>query len=516
MSIFDIRLKGYLISTTILINHRSYETRLAYLENNELSEIMLERRRESGVVGNIYKGIVSKVLPGMQAAFVDIGLERSAFLYVADLGPDLLNNDSYTLPDEIAKATVDGQDKSRNGDYPPIDQFISVGDELIVQVAKDPIASKGARITTYITLPGRHLVLMPTIEHIGISRRISNEAERSRLRKTLTEIKPEGMGVIARTVAEHREIEDFIHDRDFLVNLWHIVEKTASNKKAPTLLYQDLDLILKTMRDLFTREVERVCIDDENEYLRCREFAARLVPQLQNRIEFYRDQEPIFDAFNIEVEVNKLGNKKVWLKSGGYIVIDQTEALTAIDINTGRYVGKKNLEDTILQTNLEAAREICCQLRLRNIGGIIIIDFIDMDHDENRQRVLQALTQGLSQDRAKTNILPISELGLVEMTRKRVRDSIGRVLHEPCHYCDGKGHLKSPHTVCYEIFREIQRISAIYRGKKLYVEACAEVADIMFSEEAEYVEKLEQLFCIKLVIKSNPHFHQEHFEIVPL
>lgn len=501
------------MSTTIFINHRSYESRVAYMENGELSEILIERKREGGIVGNIYKGVVSKVLPGMQAAFVDIGLEKAAFLYVADLGREQLGVDA-ALPD-LEDGDANGE-KARSTEYPPIDEILRLGDELIVQVSKEPISTKGARITSYITLPGRHLVLMPTIDHIGISRRIASEQERHRLRSILNDLKPEGMGLIARTVAENRQKEDFASDQSFLTNLWDVIMKKAGEVKAPALLYQDLDLILKTMRDLFTREVATLYIDDEAEYLRCREFASRLLPHLFDRIELYHGKEPLFDAFNIEVELNKLSNKKVWLKSGGYIVIDQAEALTAIDVNTGRYVGKKNLEDTILQTNLEAAREICYQLRLRNIGGIIIIDFIDMEEEENRLKLLQALEVNLKKDRAKTNVLPVSELGLVEMTRKRVRDSIGRVLYESCHYCEGRGFLKSPHTVCYDIFREIQRIAGIYKGKKLYIEAYADVADIMFSEEAEYVEKLEEDCCVKLVIKSNPHFHQEHYEIVPL
>ncbi|WP_027390401.1 Rne/Rng family ribonuclease [Chrysiogenes arsenatis] len=499
------------MSRKIIINRKEYETRVAYLENDELVELFIERKQESSLVGNIYKGVVTKVLPGMQAAFVDIGLEKAAFLYVADI--EGANDDFSHLIDGVNR----DPEHSSTVELPCIDELVKVGDQLLVQISKEPISTKGARITTYVTLPGRHLVLMPTINHVGISRRIEREHERERLRTILEAMRPAGVGMIARTVAENKNADDLRADLDFLSGLWKtITQKNGGSVKAPALLYQDLDLTFKTMRDLFTREVDSLIVDDEGEYNRAREFAARLLPHLHDRIEHYRGKEPIFDAFNIEVEVAKIYSRKVWLKSGGYIVIDQGEALTAVDVNTGRYVGKKNLEDTLLQTNLEAAKEIAYQLRLRNIGGIIIIDFIDMEDEENRQRVVQALEHSLKIDRAKTNVLPFSELGLVEMTRKRVRDSLGRILCEPCHYCEGKGFIKSPHTVCYEIFREIRRISGVYRGKKLYVEAYSDIADILFSEAADYVETLENDCDVKLVIKSNNHFHQEHYEIVPL
>lgn len=503
------------MSRTIVINARGYETRVAYLENTQVCELFIERSADQSIVGNLYRGVVSKVLPGMQAAFVDIGLEKAAFLYVADIEgssePEALSH----LVENGNGAQGQGQ-AHRSSEYPPIETLLRPGDELIVQVSKEPISTKGARITTFITLPGRHLVLMPTIDHVGVSRRIEDDQSRASLRELLNGIKPQGMGLIARTVCEGKTDEEITADLRFLTGLWEDIRERSGTSTAPALLYQDLDLPLKTLRDLFTREVDHLVIDSESQYERCRDFARRLLPHLYDRIEHFQGKEPIFDHYNVEVEIAKIYNKKVWLKSGGYIVVEQTEALTAVDVNTGRYVGKKSLEDTIFQTNLEAAKEIAYQLRLRNIGGIIIIDFIDMDEDDNRQRVIDALDQALRQDRAKTNVLAFSALGLVEMTRKRVRDSMLRILCEPCHYCEGRGYIKSPATVCYEIFREIRRISGVYRGKRLYVEAYSDVADLMFDTESEYVERLETSCDVRLVIKANSHFHQEHYEIVPL
>ena len=514
----------------LVVNAAPHETRVALIENGTISELFYERKRERGVVGNIYKGKVVRVLPGMNAAFVDIGLEKAAFLYVTDVfggGEDfeffLGEDDEEGNSEEDAEeegAEEGGENdeiphhRKRRGEEPRknIDELLHENQEILVQVAKAPIGSKGARVTCHISLPGRHLVLMPTVDHIGVSRRIANDKERKRLRELVSECKPKGSGFIIRTVAENKPRFDLKADMDFLLHIWNEVGKKRDQVKAPACLYEDLDIITRCARDLFGSSVEKLVIDNENEYKRLHAHISASMPQYIDRLDLYRSDEPIFDAYGIDIEISNALNRKVSLKSGGYIIIDQCEALTAIDVNTGRFVGKRNLEDTITKTNMEAVKEIVYQLRLRNIGGIIIIDFIDMDKESNREKVYHALQEALKTDKAKTNVLKISELGLVQMTRKRVRESLGRTLTEPCHYCDGRGYLRSARSVAYDIFQEISREAPNIKGDQVIVSAHPEVAQALL-EEPNATSELEKYFGKRIIIKSRPTFHQEQFDI---
>jgi len=664
-------------NSILVINAAGAETRVALVESGTIHEYYLERKREKGIVGNIYKGRVVRVLPGMQAAFVDIGLEKAAFLYVGDVygDPDFSEEfeltegehaqhlvevpseqeaeeqevkalaggepvpaltplpgdlpaapptpaeagDAATLPGlspaavlppeplaaptpaaggeapipltqvvepapapeptggavvaaaepvaaplaEVALAPApaapaetpvpasgqitarpealprearadrerdrsrrDGRDDRRRGrngrgreeerrprEQKSIQDLLKEGQEVIVQVAKDPIGTKGARITSHISIPGRHLVFMPTVDHVGISRRIEREGERRRLREVVDRMRPEGTGFIVRTVADGVEAQKLEADIRFLIQVWNEIIRTKDKVSAPALLHPDLDLILRATRDLFTSDVHKLVIDDREEYDRILRFVREQAPHLESQIELYTGQEPIFDSYGIEQELKRAGQRKVWLKSGGYIIIDQAEALTAIDVNSGRYVGKKNLEETITKINVEAAKEIVYQLRLRNIGGIIIIDFIDMDKPQNRDKVFKALQDALGRDKAKTNVLKISELGLVEMTRKRVRESITRMTTEPCSYCDGKGHIRSRVTVAYEIFREIRRDAPSFPEPVLVVNCHPEVARIVQGSERDELRYLMDRFNKTIQVKPQSGYHQEQFDI---
>jgi ribonuclease G len=395
-----------------------------------------------------------------------------------------------------------------------IEDLLKEGQEIIVQVSKEPIGTKGARVTSYISLPGRYLVYMPSVEHIGISRKIEDEKERERLRQIIKRVQGSGEGYIVRTVSEGKDEEELQADKQFLNRLWVNIQKKGEKASAACLLHSDLDLVLRVVRDLFTSEVDRMVIDSPSEYYRVKEFVNNFLPNLENKIELDDGNEPIFDAYGVEVEISRALKRRVWLKSGGSIVIDQTEALVAIDVNTGRYVGKRNLEETIFKTNMEAAREIACQLRLRNIGGIIIIDFIDMEEHKNRMLVYNALQKAQMNDKAKATIYEISELGLVQMTRKRVRESLGRSLMEPCSYCEGEGYIKSKVTVCYDIFREISRIAPLSKEKKVLVITQSDIADMLYDEERRGVEELETKFKKRVIIKGESEFHQEQFEVM--
>ncbi len=686
-------------NSNLVINAAGAETRVALVENGTIHEYYLERKHEKGIVGNIYKGRVVRVLPGMQAAFVDIGLDKAAFLYVGDVygDPDFSEEFELTegehraetneVPDEheaeeaearaqasssqpeatagerpageagsaeaasgdapaqvapAARATEDGiqpaltpvplaaipltadmmiapeppvpgllvpsltdalpppapaaqegepasattppplpaaaeapsadrrevrekdaarearadrgdrdrdrgdrgdrdrrrdreergrregrdrdrdrdRDRGRNGreekrhkEPKNIQDLLKEGQEVVVQVAKDPIGTKGARITSHISLPGRHLVFMPTVDHIGISRRIEKDSERRRLREIVDRMRPDGTGFIVRTVAESVEASKLEADIRFLIQVWNEIIRTKDKASAPALLHGDLDLILRATRDLFTSDVGKLIIDDRDEHERILRFVHEQAPHLESQIEIYRGEEPIFDAYGIEQELKRAAQRKVWLRSGGYIIMDQAEALTAIDVNSGRYVGKKNLEETITKINVEAAKEIVYQLRLRNIGGIIIIDFIDMDKPQNREKVFKALQDALGRDKAKTNVLKISELGLVEMTRKRVRESVTRMTNEPCSYCDGKGHIKSKITVAYEIFREIRREAAHYPEPVLVVNCHTEVARILQGAERDELRYLMDRHNKTIQVRPQQNYHQEQFDI---
>ncbi|MCK5513632.1 MAG: Rne/Rng family ribonuclease [Deltaproteobacteria bacterium] len=501
----------------LVINVTSQETRIALIENGILAELFIERRSEKGIGGNIYKGRVVRVLPGMQAAFVDIDLDRSAFLYVDDVYEDydyleLMMGGSRENGD--VSLEIDRKDTLAPSRYSlQIEDMLHEGQEVLVQVSKEPIGSKGARVTAHISLPGRYLVFMPTVDHIGVSRRIEDEGERKRLKEIVSRIKPPEVGFIVRTASEGRTEEDLLMDLNFLLKLWERVQHKKVNAPVPSIIHSDLDICLRAIRDLYTKDVGKVVVDSAKEYNELIEFIETFIPQLKYSIEFYEAEEPIFDAYGIEVEISRALGRKVWLKSGGYIVIEETEALTAVDVNTGKYVGKGNPEDTILKTNLEAVKEIAYQLRLRNIGGIIIIDFIDMEREGGRERVFQTLYEALKKDRAKTNILRISELGLVEMTRKRTRENLSRILCESCSYCEGKGVIKSKTTLCFEIFREIRREAMNVPSNMIIVSLHPEVADFLYDEERYAIEELEDKLKKKIIIKVRSSFHQEEYEI---
>ncbi len=497
----------------LVINMTSHETRVALLESGHIAELYIERQREQGIVGNIYKGKVIRVLPGMQAAFVDIGLEKAAFLYVADVLAEMEAVEQFVEGQSQHAEPAEGGE-SEHPPLPPIEDLLQEGQELLVQVAKEPIGTKGARITSHISLPGRHLVYMPTVDHIGISRRIEAEEEKDRLRDLVEGIRPTGTGFIVRTAAEGKSSEELRSDMEFLVGLWEDVDKRREHHGAPCLIHSDLDLTSKVLRDTLTEDVDRIVVDKREEYDKIVRFLATFMPNLRYTIDHYEGDEPIFDAFGLEVEISRALGRKVWLKSGGYIIIEQTEALIAVDVNTGRFVGKHNLEDTILKTNLEAVKEIAFQLRLRNLGGLVIIDFIDMEREAHREKVHGALEEALKHDKSKTNILKISELGLVEMTRKRVRESIGRTLCEPCPYCEGKGYIKSRITTAYEIFRELQREIRQLPGYRVTLLVHPDIADLLSDDEHEGIEVIERRFQKQIAIHSRPNFHLEQYEIL--
>jgi ribonuclease G len=499
------------MSSEIIVNAGREETRVAFLENGLVTEIYIDRKKDRGVAGNVYKGRVMKVLPGMQAAFVDIGLEKSAFLYVGDVFD---STSEYTPMMEDEGLELEVEPKRKRSYATQIEDLLQEGQEILVQVSKEPISTKGARVTTYISIPGRYLVMMPGVNHIGVSRRIENIDGRKQLREIVSRLRKPNTGYIVRTASQGRSEDDFVTDIEFLSRLWENIQKKKEKTSAPALMHNELDLVFRVIRDIFTRDVDRMVIDAPEEYQRVKEFVDSYLPQLSRRVKSYDGDDPIFEHYGVEIEISRALGRKVWLKSGGYIVLDQTEALTTIDVNTGRYVGKRSLEDTILKTNLEAVREIAYQLRLRNIGGIIILDFIDMEREDNRRKVYAALQEALASDKAKTTISHISPIGLIEMTRKRIRESLGRTLCDTCPYCEGRGYIKSSRTVCYEVFRELRRAFAGTEEKKALVTVNSVVADLMYDEERQGVEELEKEFQKKIVIKADPNLHQEQYEVM--
>jgi ribonuclease G len=501
--------------STIVINADGPETRVAVIENGMLAELYIERKRGRGVAGNVYKGRVVRVLPGMQAAFVDIGIEKAAFLYVGDVrgAPDDYQRLFALDEDERSGNEEDEDERQERSRGAQIQDLLKEGQEILVQVAKEPMGTKGARITSYVSLPGRHLVFMPTVDHIGISRRIQSDKERKRLRDIVESMRPKGAGFIVRTVAEGVPEADLRADMDFLIKLWNETLRRAEKARAPAPLYSDLDLLLRTVRDLFTEDVDALILDSRPEYERAAKFVNAFMPQFATKVQLYEGPEPIFDGYGIEIEIDRALERKVWLKSGGYLIIDQGEALTAIDVNTGRFVGKRNLEETITKTNLEACKEVAEQLRLRNLGGIIVVDFIDMDREVNREKVSRAFHESLRKDKARINVTKISDMGLVEMTRKRTRESLGRMLTEPCFYCEGKGYLKSKATICYELLREVKRQAWTFRDEALTVTAHPEIANLLMTTEHHFVEALEKKFQKRIVVRPKERFHLEQYEI---
>ena len=487
----------------ILINFSPMETRVAVIENGMLQEVHVERNDHRGIVGNIYLGKVVRVLPGMQAAFIEIGLERAGFIHVADIEPKNGQPDS----DDIA-------------------QLVREGQSLLVQVLKDPISTKGARLTTQISIPSRYLVYLPGSDHVGISQRIEDETEKQRLKNCLetylahpteSRKKTSGFtkeGVIVRTVAEGVSEQSLQQDVDFLRRLWVQVSQQIATAKAPQIIYQDLPLALRTLRDIAHPQIEKIRIDSKETYQKATEFVDQLVPDMAATLEHYPGERPIFDLYNVEDEIQKALGRKVLLKSGGYIIIDQTEAMTTVDVNTGAYVGHRNLEETIFKTNLEAATAIGRQLRLRNLGGIIILDFIDMHDLEHQRQVARTLDRALAKDHVKTKVLIVSELGLIQMTRKRTRESLEQLLCEPCSSCEGTGTNKTPETICYEIFREILRAHRAYDTNTYLVLASQAVIDQLLDEEAHRLAELEQFIGKTISLRLEPMYGSEQYDVV--
>ena len=508
------------MANELLINTRPHETRVALVENGVVVELHIERKTGQELMGNIYGGKVVRVLPGMQAAFVDVGLDRTAFLYVSDVHKDFMDLEQMMLhnsgnnDDPLPHGLEAMRPDPLVGIPFNIEDLLHEGQDIMVQVSKEPIGTKGARLTSHVSLPGRHLVLMPTVNHVGVSKRIEDPEERERLRKIILDLRPDDLGFIARTVSEGAGKDKLKSEMDFLLRLWANVQERMAKLSSPGLLYRDLNVSLRSVRDLFTREVERLIIDSREEYKNIVEFIEAFAPRLRYSVELYNGIDPIFDTYGIEMEISRALEKKIWLKSGGYIVIEMTEALTAIDVNTGSYVGKRNLEETILKTNLEAVKEIAYQLRLRNIGGLIVIDFIDMEKKANRDRVFMTLKEALSRDRAKTHILLMSELGLIEMTRKRTRENLNRLMNEPCNYCEGRGTLKSKKTICCEIFRDLEReaVSSVDRGN-IYVRVNPEIDHILKEEEQQSIMDMEKRIDRPIIIIAKEEFHMEQYEI---
>jgi ribonuclease G len=547
------------MSKEMIISSNGHETRVAILEDDQVAEIFIERERQRGVVGNLYKGRVSKVLPGMQSAFVDLGLERDGFLYVSDVADtfeelDRLESDDEehagpsngSAPQALPSPGVNGRQPTGGGrgprggrdregssrgssrgekngpPEPKIEELLKEGQEIIVQVAKEPLGTKGARLTSHATMPGRFLVFMPTVDHVGVSRKIESRDERSRLRGIVREFREQtgfAGGVIIRTAAAGRPKEDIVSDLGYFHKVWTEIRQKAETSRAPAVVFREQSLVAKLLRDLLTDDYSAIRIDNELEYRRVLEMIERFMPTLAPRVKLYDKDYPILEEYGVQAEIDRALRSKVWLKSGGSIVINQTEALVAIDVNTGRYVGKKTagrLEDTILKTNLEAVKEIVRQIRLRDLGGIIVLDFIDMEEKKNRQKVFQAVEQELRKDRAPSKPLQVSDFGLVIITRKRVKQSLERVLTEPCPYCAGSSVIKSSSTICYEILSEVKKISADLDGQCLLLRVNPDIARALKEEERAVLKELKQTVGREVTIRSDVQLHHEQFDLMAI
>jgi len=487
----------------LIVSSTPQETKVALLEDGGVAEFFIEREAHRGVVGNIYKGRVTRVLPGMQSAFVEVGLERDAFLYVADVFEDL--DENLLSPEE----------QGRNN-HAPIEERLQEGEEVVAQVVKEPLGTKGARITTHVSLPGRYLVFMPTVEHVGVSRKITDDEERRRLKSLLKEIRQErgGGGFIARTAGLGHSREDFDRDARYLTRTWDEVRALSCRQAAPALLHRELGLVQRLLRDILSDDVASIRLDSERDYQRTLDLVRELKPELAPRVHRF-DKGNILEEHGVSAALERALRSKVWLDSGGYIVINQTEALVAVDVNTGRYTGKKNLEDTILKTNLEAVKELVRQIRLRDLGGIIVVDFIDMEERKSRQKVMAALEQELSRDRSPSKLISVNEFGLVILTRKRVKQSLERILCQPCPYCVGSGMIKSVATVCSEIYEEVKKLASDMKGQPLLLRVNPDVARALSAEEAGVLESLTQLVGPDMVVQADPLLHQEQFDVVP-
>jgi ribonuclease G len=501
------------VSEEILINVTPRETRVGVVENGMLQEVHVERASKRGYVGNVYKGRVQRVMPGMQAAFVEIGLDRAAFLHVSDI---------------LRPAPVEGMEQVEDTHVPSISELVHEGQEIVVQVAKDPLGTKGARLSANLSIPSRYLVLLPHAQTLGVSARIEDETERQRLREILLSLLGDAagngngngtqarLGYIVRTNAEGQSAESLAFDVAYLGRVWRVLQENIAKARVGDRVYEELPLPLRSLRDMLNADIEKVRVDSLETHASVVKFVHKFMPQLDSRIEHYDGERPIFDLYGVEDEIQRALKKEVPLKSGGYLVIDQTEAMTTIDVNTGAYLGSRNLEETVYRTNLEAAQAASRQLRLRNLGGIIIIDFIDMFDEEHKRQVLRMLNKGLARDHARTTVFPISALGLVEMTRKRTTESLWRQLCEPCPVCDGRGMLKSAETVTYEIFREITRAVRQFNAEQLLVMASPQVVDRIQEEESVAVAELEESISKSIRFQAEAQYSQEQFDVVLL
>jgi ribonuclease G len=515
----------------MIISSNGHETMVAILEDDLVAEVFVERERQRGVVGNVYKGRVSKVLPGMQSSFIDLGLERDGFLYVAEVidtleefekleSGDEDEKDAEGRPAGAAAAPPRGRDDNRP--QARIEDLLKEGQEILVQVVKEPLGTKGARLTSHVTMPGRFLVFMPAVDHVGVSRKIESREERSRLRGIVREFREaHGFtgGVIIRTAAAGRPKEDILSDLDAFHAIWTDIRHRMESSRAPAVVYREQSLVGKLLRDLLTDEFEAIRIDHPQEYQRVLDLVQRILPTLALKVKLYSKPFPIFDEYGVQAEIDKALKSKVWLKSGGSIVINQTEALVAIDVNTGRYVGKKSagrLEDTIVKTNLEAVKEIVRQIRLRDLGGIIVLDFIDMEEKKNRQKVLQAVELELKKDRSPSKALAVADFGLVIITRKRVKQSLERVLTEPCPYCSGTGVIKSSSTICYEILSEVKKIGPDLNGHRLLLRVNPDIARALTEEESDVLRDLKQSIGKDVTIKPDMQLHHEQFDVMAM
>jgi ribonuclease G len=499
----------------MIISTNGHETMVAILEDDLVAEIFVERERQRGVVGNVYKGRVSKVLPGMQSSFIDLGLERDGFLYVADV-VDTMEEFEKLEGDEDDKAGGKGREQRSQ----KIEELLKEGQEILVQVVKEPLGTKGARLTSHVTMAGRFLVFMPTVDHVGVSRKIESRDERSRLRGIVREFREQhGFtgGVIIRTAAAGRPKEDIVSDLDAFHKIWAEIRQRIESQRAPAVVYREQSLVSKLLRDLLTEEYQAIRIDNAQEHQRVLELVERIMPSLAPRVKLYSKPYPIFEEYGVQGEIDKALKSKVWLKSGGSIVINQTEALVAIDVNTGRYVGKKSsgrLEDTIVKTNLEAVKEIVRQIRLRDLGGIIVLDFIDMEEKKNRLKVFQAVEQELKKDRSPSKPLQVSDFGLIIITRKRVKQSLERVLTEPCPYCSGTGVIKSSSTICYEILSELKKVGPDLNGHRLLLRVNPDIARALKEEESAVLKELRQSIGKDVTIKPDIQLHHEQFDVM--
>jgi ribonuclease G len=497
------------VFSEIIVNVSPNETRVAILENHTLVEFLAERADAARQVGDVFKGRVNAVLPGMQAAFVDIGLEKTAFLHVSDMvmaDADAMEN----LGEEGGRGEPVARKVPRGVS---IENLLKKGQEIMVQVTKEPIGTKGPRVTTQISLAGRYLVLMPGMSQVGVSRKIENREDRTRLRDLVQELLPGGMGAIVRTVAEGKQKRQFVSDIRYLTRVWKKIEEANGHSRCPSLLHKEVGLTTGLLRDLFSEDVDRLIIDSRRELKQVLAYLQSTSPELKDRVHLYKEETPIFDAYEIENEIEKTFSSKIWLKQGGYIIIEQAEALVAIDVNTGRYTGEKDQEETIVRTNLEAAKEIARQLRLRDVGGIIVIDFIDMEKESNREKVLEALREALRRDRSRTKTFRVSELGLVEMTRQRVRPSLLHYFSSPCPHCGGTGKRLSLATLAMKVERLLRRASTYCDEKRILVKLNPEVAVTFLEAGAGRLEGIERRYRLNVEVQDDASLAREEIRI---